>query len=130
MFSGLDAEQFRLAARRLELLALAEIGGEGHHLGAIFRLQPFQDDRGVQPAGIGEHHLADAFLAQTVLRFLISCPRGMSGLGQYRGGFSIDGDLFRGEIRLQAGRGKRLFRIEVTFPAFTPTPPRPRPAVT
>ena len=31
----LDAEQLRLRARRLELLALAEIGGEGHHLALI-----------------------------------------------------------------------------------------------
>jgi hypothetical protein len=34
MFSGLDAEQQGLVARRAELLALAEIGGEGHHLAA------------------------------------------------------------------------------------------------
>ena len=33
----LDAEQQRLLARGLELLALAEIGGEGHHLAAIGR---------------------------------------------------------------------------------------------
>ena len=33
----LDAEQFGLLARRLELLALAEIGGEGDHLAAIGR---------------------------------------------------------------------------------------------
>ena len=53
----LDAEQHRLLARGLELLALAEIGGEGHHLAAIGGLQPFQDDRGVEAAGIGQHHL-------------------------------------------------------------------------
>ena len=57
----LDAEHLGLAARRLQLLALAEIGGEGHHLAAVGRLQPFQDDRGVEPAGIGEHDLLDAF---------------------------------------------------------------------
>ena len=51
----LDAEQQRLLARRLKLLALAEIGGEGDHLAAIGGLQPFQDDRGVEPARIGEH---------------------------------------------------------------------------
>ena len=57
MFSGLMPSSQRLLARGLELLALAEIGGEGHHLAAIGGLQPFQDDRGVEPAGIGEHHL-------------------------------------------------------------------------
>jgi hypothetical protein len=53
----LDAEKKRLLACRLELLALAEIGGEGHHLAAIGGLQPFQDDGGIEPAGISEHHL-------------------------------------------------------------------------
>ena len=55
----LDAEELRLAPRRLELLALAEIGREGHDLAAVGGLQPFQDDRGVEPAGIGEHDLLD-----------------------------------------------------------------------
>src|SRR5665254_9765 len=49
---GLDAEQQRLLARRLEFLALAEIGGEGDDLAAIGGLQPLQDDRGVEPARI------------------------------------------------------------------------------
>ena len=51
----LDAERQRLGPRRLQLLALAEIGGEGHDLAAIGGLQPLQDDRGIEPAGIGEH---------------------------------------------------------------------------
>ena len=55
----LDAEQQRLLARGLELLALAEIGGEGHDLAAIGGLQPLQDDRCVEAARIGEHHLLD-----------------------------------------------------------------------
>jgi hypothetical protein len=54
---GLDPEQLRLAARRLHLLALAEIGGEGDDLRPIFGLQPFEDDRGVEPARISEHDL-------------------------------------------------------------------------
>ena len=54
---GLDAEQLGLGPRRLDLLALAEIGGEGDDFGAIFGLQPFQDDRGVEPARISEHDL-------------------------------------------------------------------------
>ena len=56
----LDAEQQRLLARRLQLLALAEIGGEGHDLAAIGGLQPFEDDRGVEAARIGEHDLVHA----------------------------------------------------------------------
>ena len=55
----LDAEHLGLLARRLELLALAEIGGEGDDLAPIGFLKPFQDDRGVEPAGISEHHLFD-----------------------------------------------------------------------
>ena len=62
----LDAEHLGLLARRLELLALAEIGGEGHDLGAIFGLQPFQDDRGVEPARIGEHDLLHACRASSL----------------------------------------------------------------
>ena len=50
-----NAHQLGLLARRLQLFALAQIGGEGHHLAAIFGLQPFQDDRGVQTARIGKH---------------------------------------------------------------------------
>ena len=46
----LDAEQFRFFPRRLQLLALADVGGEGDDLGAIFGLKPLEDDRGVEPA--------------------------------------------------------------------------------
>ncbi len=62
----LDAEQQRLLARRLELLALAEIGGESHHLAAIGGLQPFQDDRGIEPARISEHDLLDIGLCHAM----------------------------------------------------------------
>ena len=34
--------------------ALAEIGGEGDDLAAVSGLQPFEDDRGVEPSGISE----------------------------------------------------------------------------
>ena len=50
MCSGLIAEQLRLLARRLELLALAEVGGEGHDFRAVGRLQPLEDDGGVEAA--------------------------------------------------------------------------------
>jgi len=53
----LDAQQQRLLARRRQFLALAEIGGEGHHLAAIGGLKPFQDHGGVEPARISQHHL-------------------------------------------------------------------------
>ena len=53
----LDAEHGGLGARRLQVLALAEVGGEGHHLASVGVLQPAQDDRGVEPAGIGEDDL-------------------------------------------------------------------------
>ena len=65
----LDAEQLRLGARGFQLLALAEIGGEGDDLAAIFRLQPFQDHRGVEPARIGEHHLLHILLRQGTLQW-------------------------------------------------------------
>ena len=63
----LDAEQQRLVAGRREFLALAEIGGEGDDLAAISGLQPFQDDRCVEPARIGEHHFLDVALGHTGL---------------------------------------------------------------
>ena len=53
----LDAQHLRLAPGRLQLLALAEVGGERHHLGLIGLLQPLQDDRRVEPSRIGEHDL-------------------------------------------------------------------------
>ena len=58
----LDTEQQRLLAGGLQFLALAEIGGEGHDLAVIGGLQPFQDDRGVEAAGIGEHDLVHALV--------------------------------------------------------------------
>ncbi len=59
---GLDAQGLGLLAGRLDLLALAQIGGEGHHLGAIFGLQPFEDDRSIQAARIGKDHFLDVAL--------------------------------------------------------------------
>ena len=56
---GLHAGHLGLLARRLELLALAEVGGEGDHLALIFLLEPFQDHARVQAARIGEHDAVD-----------------------------------------------------------------------
>jgi hypothetical protein len=58
----LDAQHLGLLACRLQLAALAEIGGEGHDLGAIFGLQPLQDDGGVEAARIGEDDFLDLLL--------------------------------------------------------------------
>ena len=57
----LDAEHLGLLARRLELLALPEVGGEGDDLGLVVLLQPLQHDRGVEAARIGEDDLLDVF---------------------------------------------------------------------
>ena len=40
----LDAHLLSLGARGLELLALAEVGGEGDHLAAVGILEPLEDD--------------------------------------------------------------------------------------
>src|SRR5258707_4894349 len=48
----LDAEQQRFLARRLKLLALAEIGGEGPHPPAPVGFQPLSGDPGVEAARI------------------------------------------------------------------------------
>src|SRR6185312_5592744 len=38
-----------------QFLTLAQVGGEGHHLAAVGHLQPLDDGRRVQAAGVGEH---------------------------------------------------------------------------
>src|SRR4029078_4622488 len=53
----LDAHHLGLLAGWAELLALTEIGGEGDNLGGVSGLPPSEDDRGVEAARIGEHHL-------------------------------------------------------------------------
>ena len=46
----LDPQKLGLGAGGFKFFALTQIGGECHHLAAIFGLQPFQDDRGVKTA--------------------------------------------------------------------------------
>ena len=58
---GLHPRRFGLLARRLQLLALAQIGGEGHHFALIGFLQPFQDHAGVEAARIGKDDTIDFF---------------------------------------------------------------------
>ena len=71
-----DAEHLGLPARRLQLLPLAQIGGEGDDLAAIGFLQPAQDHRRVEPSRIGQHHLFHRFAHPTT-----SVPQ---DLGSYR----------------------------------------------
>ena len=77
----LDAEHLGLAAGGLQFLALAEIGGEGHDLAAIGRLQPAQDHAGIQPARIGEHDFLDGFRGHVGLRSLSMARRHKGGAG-------------------------------------------------
>ncbi len=119
----LDAEQFGLLARRLQLLALAEIGGEGHHLAAIGGLQPFQDHRGVETARIGEHNPLDV----ASLSYSARESRGPLKRADYRDG--ADG---RKPARDRAPRQRRL-RIQRSskspLPTLRPRPATPAPAV-
>ena len=77
---GLDAEKLGLGAGGLQLLALSEVGGEGDDLRAIFGLQPFQDDRRVEPSRIGENDALDVFLvlSRTRLSLRHDFPRSCS----------------------------------------------------
>jgi hypothetical protein len=65
----LDAQLDRLGTCRLEFFALPEIGGEGDDFAFVDVLQPFQDDRGIQPARIGKHHFVDVAHCVSVFRF-------------------------------------------------------------
>ena len=53
----LDAHELGFLAGGLELLALANVGGEGDDLAVLLDLQPAQDDGGVETAGVGQHDL-------------------------------------------------------------------------
>ena len=77
-----SAHHLGLGAGGLELLALAEVGGEGHHLAAIAVLQPAQDHRGVEPAGIGQHDLVDSTLRHA--RLQLRRPAGRALAGRHR----------------------------------------------
>src|SRR5438876_5413777 len=49
----------RLRLDGLQVLSLAQVRAEGHHLAAIGLLQPFEDDRRVEAARVGQHNLLD-----------------------------------------------------------------------
>jgi hypothetical protein len=75
-------------------LALAEIGSEGDDLGAELGLQPLEDDRGVETAGIGEHDLLDVF----PLRHLSTAPFASGRLGpRFPGFLSRNGQAGKGD---------------------------------
>ena len=98
----LDAEKQRLLARGRELFALAEIGGEGDDLAAIGGLQPLQDDGGVEPAGIGEHHFLDITPVGVALRHPALQPFS-AGMSAERA-FSVDRALDETPPRKQQAR--------------------------
>ncbi len=55
----LDAHQLGFLPRRLQLLALPQIGGKGHDLTLVGLLQPFQDHAGVEPSREGKDNAVD-----------------------------------------------------------------------
>ena len=55
-----NAEHLCLLTSRPDILSLPQIGGEGHDLTLIRVLQPAQNDRGIEAAGIGQHNFFDA----------------------------------------------------------------------
>ena len=99
---GLDAEQLGLAPRRLQLLALAEVGGEGDDLAAVSGLQPFQDDGSVEASRIGEDDAFD-------LGFRVGHGAAALGRGCRRGRRPRPFPQSRpfGGAALRAGRGRR-----------------------
>ena len=53
---GFNAEHFSLGTCRFQFFALTKVSSEGNNFAAVFGLQPFQNDRRVEAAGIGEDH--------------------------------------------------------------------------
>ncbi len=55
----LDAQRLGFRPRRLNFLALADVGGKRYHLTVVGILQPPNDYGSIQATGIGQHHLFD-----------------------------------------------------------------------
>src|SRR5690606_12705371 len=53
----LDTHGLSLGAGRLDLLALTEGSGEGHHVTVVGVVQPLENRRGIQATGRGQNHL-------------------------------------------------------------------------
>ena len=109
-----NAEHLGLAPRRLKLLALAEIGGECHHLAAVGVLQPAQDDGGVQPAGVGQHHFPD--IALLGHRIGLGCLR--ASAARDRAGTGVIGSAPPTSMR-RVRRGRDRFPIFRTYVSCT-----------
>ena len=58
---GFDTEFQRLFSGRFDLFALADVGGEGDHFAVVLVLEPFENDTGVETAGVGEYDFFDLF---------------------------------------------------------------------
>ena len=69
------AHELGLGARRLELLALAQIGGEGHHGAAVPVLQPTQDHGRVEPARVCQNDLVDALCHCGPRSLVVAAPQ-------------------------------------------------------
>ena len=50
-----DAEHLSFLARRVQFFALAQVSRERNDLAPVLVLEPFQNDRGIETAGIGEN---------------------------------------------------------------------------
>ena len=99
----LDPRLQRLGARRLEFLALAEVGGEGHHLALVYVLQPLEDDRGIEAARIGQHNLLDVAHLRSLIAFRF-CPEGDTPSGLFA---HADGSQPRPKPPIAARRSPR-----------------------
>jgi hypothetical protein len=75
-----DAEKQSFFARGREFLALSQIGGESHHLASVGGLQPLQNDRSVEAAGIGEHDFFNGLLGPAVGHWMTAALKNRRGL--------------------------------------------------
>ena len=59
----LNAEFLGFFPSRFKLLALADISRKGNDLTVVLILQPFQNDRGIEPSRVGQNDLLNAFFS-------------------------------------------------------------------
>ena len=57
----------RLFARSFQVFPLPQIADHGDHFAAVIFFQPRNNDRGIQPAGIGEHNFFRQFVLLVVV---------------------------------------------------------------
>ena len=70
-----NAHQHGFFTRRPQFLALPKVSRERDHFAAIFNLQPFQDDAGIQPARISENDFFDIIFHAMAFARLIQTQR-------------------------------------------------------